>query len=41
LESFESGLEKTVRWYLENRDWWNGLRNEIYAGDRLGLVDRV
>ena len=21
-ESFESGIEKTVRWYLENRDWW-------------------
>ena len=22
LETFESGLEKTVRWYLENEAWW-------------------
>lgn len=24
-ESFESGIEKTVRWYMENRDWWTPL----------------
>jgi len=37
-ESFESGLEKTVRWYLENRDWWQPLRQRVYQGERLGLI---
>jgi dTDP-glucose 4,6-dehydratase len=36
-ESFDSGLEKTVRWYLENEWWWKPLRKE-YAGTRLGLL---
>lgn len=36
-ETFESGIEKTVRWYLENKDWWYPLRMGVYAGDRLGL----
>lgn len=36
-ETFESGLEKTVRWYLENRDWWQSIRAGTYRGQRLGL----
>jgi dTDP-glucose 4,6-dehydratase len=36
-ENFESGIEKTVRWYLDNEWWWRPLR-ERYAGQRLGLV---
>lgn len=36
-ETFESGLEKTVRWYLENRDWWQAIRAGTYRGERLGL----
>jgi dTDP-glucose 4,6-dehydratase len=36
-ESFESGLEKTVRWYLENRAWWDPIRTRVYRGQRLGL----
>jgi len=28
--SFEEGLEETVRWYLENRDWWEGIKNSIH-----------
>lgn len=36
-ESFESGLEKTVRWYLENRWWWQPILDKRYAGERLGL----
>ncbi len=36
-ESFESGIEKTVRWYLDNEWWWRPLRAR-YAGDRLGLT---
>jgi dTDP-glucose 4,6-dehydratase len=37
-ETFESGLEKTVRWYLTNEAWWRLLRERVYGGDRLGLV---
>jgi dTDP-glucose 4,6-dehydratase len=37
-ESFDSGLVKTVRWYLDNRAWWEPLRKGVYAGERLGLV---
>lgn len=36
-ESFETGLEKTVRWYLENERWWRPLLERNYAGQRLGL----
>lgn len=38
-ESFESGLEKTVRWYRDNDWWWRPLRETAYAGERLGLID--
>ena len=37
-ENFESGLEKTVAWYVENEDWWRPLRDKTYQGERLGLV---
>ena len=37
-ETFESGLEKTVDWYLENRWWWEPIRSEKYGGERLGTV---
>ncbi|MCP3475568.1 dTDP-glucose 4,6-dehydratase [Bradyrhizobium sp. CCGUVB1N3] len=37
-ETFESGLAKTVRWYLSNQHWWQPLREKTYAGERLGLV---
>ena len=33
--TFEKGLEKTVRWYLEHRDWWIALRKR-YDGSRQG-----
>jgi dTDP-glucose 4,6-dehydratase len=36
-ETFESGLEKTVRWYLDNRAWWERIRSGVYRGERLGL----
>ena len=35
-ESFESGLEKTVRWYLNNKSWWEAVRSGSYRGERLG-----
>ncbi|HEY5811009.1 MAG TPA: dTDP-glucose 4,6-dehydratase [Povalibacter sp.] len=37
LETFESGLRNTVRWYLENREWWEKIRSNNYTGERLGL----
>jgi dTDP-glucose 4,6-dehydratase len=37
-ESFASGLDKTIAWYLANRAWWEPLRTGIYQGQRLGLV---
>jgi dTDP-glucose 4,6-dehydratase len=36
-ESFESGLRKTVVWYLNNRAWWDRIRSKIYRGERLGV----
>jgi dTDP-glucose 4,6-dehydratase len=38
LQSFEAGLERTILWYLQNREWWEPLRNRVYGGERLGLV---
>jgi dTDP-glucose 4,6-dehydratase len=36
-ETFESGLAKTVRWYLDNRSFWQTILDRRYAGERLGL----
>ncbi|MFT8656008.1 MAG: dTDP-glucose 4,6-dehydratase [Acetobacter papayae] len=36
-ENFESGLEKTVAWYLDNDWWWRPLRKQ-YGGERLGII---
>jgi dTDP-glucose 4,6-dehydratase len=36
-ETFESGLRKTVAWYLANRAWWQAIRAGVYAGERLGV----
>jgi dTDP-glucose 4,6-dehydratase len=38
-ESFENGLERTIRWYLDNRPWWEPLRERVYGGERLGLLE--
>jgi dTDP-glucose 4,6-dehydratase len=37
LETFESGIDRTVRWYLENEAWWSPLLSARYAGHRLGI----
>lgn len=37
-ETFESGIEATVDWYLGNEAWWRPLRERVYGGRRLGLV---
>ncbi|WP_413738016.1 dTDP-glucose 4,6-dehydratase [Sodalis sp. RH21] len=37
LETFESGIRKTVEWYLNNRTWWQRVQDGSYSGERLGL----
>jgi dTDP-glucose 4,6-dehydratase len=37
-ETFESGLRKTVEWYLANREWWQPIREGVYGGERLGVT---
>ncbi len=36
--TLEEGLERTVDWYLENRDWWQALQARDGVGDRLGQL---
>ena len=36
-ETFESGLRKTVQWYLDNAWWWQRVQSGVYRGERLGL----
>ena len=36
-EDFESGLRKTVRWYLDNQDWWQAILERGYRTERVGL----
>jgi dTDP-glucose 4,6-dehydratase len=35
--TFEQGLRDTVRWYLDNRAWWERVMSGAYRGERLGL----
>jgi dTDP-glucose 4,6-dehydratase len=35
-ESFESGIAKTIDWYLANEWWWRPIREGKYTGERLG-----
>ena len=35
-EDFDSGLAKTIDWYLANEWWWRPIREQRYAGQRLG-----
>ncbi|EMX8400330.1 dTDP-glucose 4,6-dehydratase [Yersinia enterocolitica] len=36
-ETFESGIFKTVQWYLNNEQWWRRVQDGSYVGERLGL----
>jgi len=35
-ETFESGLEKTVQWYLDHEEWWRAVQDGSYQRERLG-----
>ena len=36
--SFTSGIDKTIRWYLENEAWWKAIQDNTYQQERLGVV---
>lgn len=38
-ETFETGITKTIHWYLNNKEWWQRVMDGSYAGERLGLVE--
>ncbi|MFA5983894.1 MAG: dTDP-glucose 4,6-dehydratase [Methylococcaceae bacterium] len=40
-ESFETGIRKTVQWYLDNQWWWQGVLDGSYQRERLGLSSGV
>ncbi|CAM2825928.1 dTDP-glucose 4,6-dehydratase [Vibrio neptunius] len=39
-ETFESGIRKTVEWYLDNKQWWQRVLDGSYALERLGVGDK-
>lgn len=39
LETFESGLQKTVQWYLGNENWWRRVLNGAYRLERIGASE--
>ena len=36
-ETFESGIRKTVQWYLDNQTWWQHVQDGSYQRERLGV----
>jgi dTDP-glucose 4,6-dehydratase len=38
LETFETGLEKTVRWFIDNRSWWSDILDRGYQTKRIGVM---
>ena len=38
IETFESGIKKTVQWYLDNQDWCQHVQDGSYQRERIGLV---
>lgn len=38
-ETFESGIRKTVEWYLDNQTWWKRVLDGSYSFERLGLSE--
>ena len=38
-EAFESGIEKTIRWYLESDEWCQHVLDGSYRSERLSLIE--
>ena len=37
-ETFETGIRKTIDWYLDNKTWWQDIQNNTYQQERLGVL---
>ena len=37
-ESFTTGINKTIQWYLDNEAWWKAIQDNTYQQERLGVV---
>ena len=37
-ESFETGIRKTIHWYLDNQNWWKAIQDNNYRQERLGVL---
>jgi len=38
-ESFETGIQKTINWYLNNQQWWQAIQDNTYQQERLGMLE--
>lgn len=38
-ESFETGIQKTINWYLNNQQWWQAIQDNTYRQERLGVLE--
>ncbi len=39
-ESFETGIRKTIHWYLDNQNWWKMIQDNNYRQERLGVIKK-
>ena len=39
-ENFTTGIDKTIRWYMDNKAWWQAIQDNIYQQERLGVVSK-
>ena len=38
METFTSGIRKTIKWYIKNESWWRKIQNMEYNQERLGNI---
>ena len=38
-ETFQTGIKKTVNWYIENQKWWRRIQKNKYNQERLGKIN--
>ena len=37
-ETFDTGIKKTIKWYIDNESWWRNIQKKTYNQERLGLL---
>ena len=40
LNNINEGLKKTIKWYIDNRYWWQAILDKTYSHQRLGVVEK-